>query len=240
MNRQDVTLAGLSPAFEGFRIAPLLSDFHHSPWISARYIREGSSDADQFLRPNLIALTGDFVDRGKEWVPGCMQELAGLRAPERSGRGAGKSTITINARRPPCARVGAKAGIGDLTNCRPALASWRGIAAHRRHGRLLGRSNGWIIRSTAYAVRSRWCCSSSNPDYAEPLKDERVGLMLSGHTHGGQCVFPFISAPVLPSRFGQKYASGLCQGPVTQVFVTRGAGTSWLPVRLGCRVKWHC
>ncbi len=231
VNRQDVTLAGLSPAFEGFRIA-LLSDFHHSPWISARYIREVVTLTNS-LRPNLIALTGDFVDRGKEWVPGCMQELARLRAP--SGVVAVLGNHDHYQRAEATVREGlARAGIGDLTNAGHSI--YRGGESLR----IAGTGDYWREKQRLdhplHGIRrpQSVVLLQHNPDYAERLKDERVGLMLSGHTHGGQCVFPFIGAPVLPSRFGQKYASGLCQGPVTQVFVTRGVGTSWLPVRLGC------
>jgi predicted MPP superfamily phosphohydrolase len=76
---------------------------------------------------------------------------------------------------------------------------------------------------------------SHNPDYVEEIRDHRVGLVLSGHTHGGQVDLPIIGAPVVPSIYGQKYIHGLVQGPATQVFVTRGIGTITPPVRLFCR-----
>lgn len=55
-----------------------------------------------------------------------------------------------------------------------------------------------------------------------------------GHTHGGQCVLPFVGAPIRPSHYGQKYASGLCRGPVAKVFVTTGVGHSFPPIRINC------
>ncbi|MGE3107277.1 MAG: metallophosphoesterase [Phycisphaerales bacterium] len=61
----------------------------------------------------------------------------------------------------------------------------------------------------------------------------RIDLMLSGHTHGGQIRLPFLGAPAVPSRFRQKYAHGLVQGPVCPVLVSAGIGMSVLPVRLG-------
>src|SRR5208283_2665211 len=76
---------------------------------------------------------------------------------------------------------------------------------------------------------------SHNPDFAETLRDRRVGLMLGGHTHGGQVVVPGFGAPIVPSRYGQKYLGGLVQGPSCQVFVTRGVGTVSPPVRSFCR-----
>ena len=76
---------------------------------------------------------------------------------------------------------------------------------------------------------------SHNPDFAETMRDRRVGLVLSGHTHGGQIVVPGWGAPIVPSLYGQKYLHGLVQGPASQVFITRGVGTISPPVRFLCR-----
>lgn len=75
---------------------------------------------------------------------------------------------------------------------------------------------------------------SHNPDLAEKLRDPRVGLMLSGHTHGGQVVFPG-AAPFVPSHYGQKYLKGLVRAPLTSVYVSRGLGTTSTPFRVGSR-----
>ncbi len=58
---------------------------------------------------------------------------------------------------------------------------------------------------------------SHNPDFAERLCDHRVGLILSGHTHGGQVVPPGYGAPIVPSQYGQKYLHGLVEGPCCRV-----------------------
>jgi hypothetical protein len=73
-----------------------------------------------------------------------------------------------------------------------------------------------------------------NPDFAESHPDPRVGLMLSGHTHGGQVYLPQSGSPWIPSRHGDKYRAGLVQGPAARVFVSRGLGESGVPVRLNC------
>lgn len=63
------------------------------------------------------------------------------------------------------------------------------------------------------------------------LLDENFRLMLAGHTHGGQCNFPIVGAPVVPSSHGQRYVKGLIQENNRKLFVTSGIGMSVFPVR---------
>jgi uncharacterized protein len=72
------------------------------------------------------------------------------------------------------------------------------------------------------------------PAFDHESLDGRIDLILSGHTHGGQVRIPFIR-PYLP-RFSGPYIDGLYHvGPAgTPLYVTRGIGTSVLPVRLFC------
>ena len=63
----------------------------------------------------------------------------------------------------------------------------------------------------------------------------RVEVILSGHTHGGQVVLPFVGPAYvpLPERY-RKYASGLYEIRETLLYVNRGIGMSFLPVRFMC------
>jgi predicted MPP superfamily phosphohydrolase len=69
-----------------------------------------------------------------------------------------------------------------------------------------------------------------NPDIF-PLVPARVALTLAGHTHGGQVRIPFIGRPVVPSRFGQRFAAGQVVEGGRHLYVATGVGTSILPVR---------
>jgi uncharacterized protein len=62
----------------------------------------------------------------------------------------------------------------------------------------------------------------------------KVDLTLAGHTHGGQVNLPFVGALVVPSSYGNKYAQGLIEENGKKMFVTKGIGTSILPVRFNC------
>jgi len=69
-----------------------------------------------------------------------------------------------------------------------------------------------------------------NPDIF-PSVPAHVCLTLAGHTHGGQVALPFIGRPVVPSRYGQRYAVGHVEERGKHLFVTSGVGTSILPLR---------
>lgn len=69
-----------------------------------------------------------------------------------------------------------------------------------------------------------------NPDIFPGVQD-RVSLTLAGHTHGGQVDLPLVGPPIVPSKFGQRYASGHIVEGGRHLFVGTGTGTSILPVR---------
>lgn len=62
-----------------------------------------------------------------------------------------------------------------------------------------------------------------HPDFAEKRGEtERIDLLLSGHTHGGQVRLTPWYAPVTMSRYGSKFLGGLVDGTGFRVYVTRG------------------
>lgn len=65
-----------------------------------------------------------------------------------------------------------------------------------------------------------------------PSVPSRVALTLSGHTHGGQ-VRLLGYAPVVPSRFGDRYAYGHMVENDCNLIVSGGLGCSLAPVRFG-------
>ncbi len=65
-----------------------------------------------------------------------------------------------------------------------------------------------------------------------PTVPPRVALTLCGHTHGGQVRLGGWS-PVVPSKFGSRYAYGHIVEDGRHLVVTGGLGVSLLPVRLG-------
>jgi hypothetical protein len=66
-----------------------------------------------------------------------------------------------------------------------------------------------------------------------PRLSERVSLTLAGHTHGGQVRLPWIGAPWVASRFGQRYLRGVYRMGRRTLYVSSGVGQSVFPLRFG-------
>lgn len=67
----------------------------------------------------------------------------------------------------------------------------------------------------------------------QKMKSSRFDLCLAGHTHGGQVAI-LGWAPMRPVGSG-RYSSGFYDVPGCPLFVSRGIGTSVLPIRFGSR-----
>lgn len=231
IDEQTLPLPRLPRTFQGTRIA-FLSDIHHGPYTNISYV-QSIVRTTNLMQPDLILLGGDYSLRDPKYIAPCFEMLAQLRAPmgvfgilgnhdywhglaeTREGFAASKITELTNAGVTFTVR-GERfclAGVDDLWCGRPDLKE--ALADVRPHDACL--------------------LLSHNPDYCETLKDKRVGLVLSGHTHGGQIVFPGGAAPFVPSWYGTKYLRGVVQAPETTVLVSRGLGTSMLPARVGSR-----
>ncbi len=72
-----------------------------------------------------------------------------------------------------------------------------------------------------------------SPDTFPDIKKINFSLLIAGHTHGGQVALPFIGRPIVPSKYGKRYAIGHIHENNRDLFVTSGIGTSILPVRFG-------
>ncbi|GAG45684.1 unnamed protein product, partial [marine sediment metagenome] len=185
------------------------------------------------LRPDAVCLCGDYVHRDRKYIAPCIQELGRLESRLGSYAVLGNHDHWEGANEVRAAL--ARHRIPDLTN--------RGLWLENQGERirLCGVGDLWEDQQDLDAALEEaergdtTLLLSHNPDYAEQIHDERVGLVLSGHTHGGQVVLPFAGAPLIPSRYGEKYLHGLVRTRATQVFVSRGIGTITPPVRFRCR-----
>jgi predicted MPP superfamily phosphohydrolase len=235
---QPIKLAKLPAEFHGFRIVQL-SDIHHSPFLGEAEIGEAARRANA-LRPDLIALTGDYVSHSRDYIAGCARALGQLRAPrgvfavlgnhdhwtDAELMASALASEGIRVLRNECQRIeqGSThfwlAGIDDLMAKRDDLSAAL-VATKRSEARILLAHNPMIIHQAAR---------------------QGVDLVLSGHTHGGQINWQmltgrgdFASVRWLRrpnSRFTR--ARGHANLGLTQIYVNRGLGTVVLPLRYGC------
>lgn len=64
------------------------------------------------------------------------------------------------------------------------------------------------------------------------------GLVVAGHTHGGQVCLPFVGAPVVPGAGPRDWAYGWVGHEDNRMYITSGLGVSILPVRFNMRPEW--
>lgn len=65
-----------------------------------------------------------------------------------------------------------------------------------------------------------------------PQVPDRITLTLSGHTHGGQVRIAGFS-PLVPSRYGNRFAYGHVREGARDIVISGGLGCSIMPVRFG-------
>lgn len=235
--RQIIPLPNLPASFRGTTIA-LLADIHHGPFVPLAYIRHVVALTNS-LQADIVVLVGDYVHRHDHYIAPGIEELGKLQGAlgrfAVRGNHDNQNYHGAHNFRPLSRAALADAKLPDLNNS--------GVWIERGSARLriCGVGDLWTDRQDLRTAlgdateRDAVVLLSHNPDFVETIRDCRVGLVLSGHTHGGQIVLPGYGAPVVPSRYGQKYLYGLVQGPSCPVFVTRGVGTVTPPVRFNCR-----
>ena len=221
---QDLRVSGLPPALDGLRVG-LITDIHHSNTVSAKDVTRAVNllvDA----KPDLTVLGGDYVTFGNRAF---VEPVAELLSPLAS------------------APNGAFAVLGNHDDDRdmPAALTKRGFVV------LKDQRTSVTIRNEAVDIAGIRFWTRRMPHVMQVLKgagpttvllahDPRrlpqaaeldVPLVLSGHTHGGQVLLPGVGAiagrefPVL---------AGEARQINTTLFVSRGVGTVYIPVRINC------
>ena len=232
VERSDVAIPGLAPGLDGLRLV-LISDTHCGPWTRPAYVGKAVRLANA-QRPDAVLLLGDYCHRHRRYIEPGIEPLADLEAPHGVFAVLGNHDHWEDAPRTRAAL--AAGGIVELTNASRRIEKGGGTLAIGGVDDLWtgpqepGRAFAGVPDGVPRILMSH------NPDYAEELPEGlRVDLMVSGHTHGGQVWLPIVGAPIVPSRYRQKYRGGLVDGPRCPVYVSRGLGTITPPVRFLCR-----
>lgn len=231
INRYRIPVPNLPPSFEGLRIVQL-TDLHHGFLVPLDFVKSVVRRANK-AGGDIIVCTGDYVhERNAATQINAVWPLLGeLSAPlgvysvlgnhdhwahtERSMHWLKETGQDLRHKRVPIERGSGRVWLAGAGDC------WED---HRNLDEVLD----GIPEPDCRIVLAH------NPDTADTAFGSRVDLMISGHTHGGQIVFPFIGAPVLPVK-NKTYSSGLKKSPAgTNVFISRGIGWAIIPMRMNC------
>lgn len=223
ITRETIAVSGWPAALSGLRIG-LLTDLHRSQTVGGEMLDRAVSLL-MSEAPDLIVLGGDYVTWGdRRYVGPAADALAPLSAPH-----------------------GVFAVLGNHDNDRdvpPALTSKGFVVLRDARTRLtlggetleLAGLRYWTRKLTdvAYVLRGaspNVILLAHTPMRLIEAAALGVPLVLSGHTHGGQIVLPGIGA-VAAREF--PVVAGFGRRENTAIFVSRGIGTVYVPVRLNC------
>jgi predicted MPP superfamily phosphohydrolase len=203
-----------------------LSDLHcdTEPGLEARV-----ADATRAERPDLVCLTGDYLNRSAALprfhelatalaaIAPCYAVRgnweAGLRAREELFEGTGVIELAGEAAR------------FEARGARIVLAGLPWFAGARAEDALRDAPRDAPI---VFLFHS--------PDLADDAAAHDAALQLSGHTHGGQVRLPWYGALVTLAATDKRFEMGRYEVGAMTLFVTRGVGTSGVgpPVRFLC------
>jgi predicted MPP superfamily phosphohydrolase len=221
--RAIVPVAGLPPSLAGLRVG-FMTDVHCSRWGPA----EDVSRAVHRLmdeRPDLIVLGGDYVTWGdRRFVKPSAEALAPLSArygvygilgnhDDDRYMPAALAAHGIEVLKDARTRLTIKGEILDLVGIRFWTRKAADIASVMRG------STGTVV------------LLAHDPRRLTEAAALNVPLVLSGHTHGGQVVLP-IAGAVAAQKF--PVVAGIGQRHRTTMFVSRGIGTVYVPIRINC------
>ena len=232
LRRARIHLRRLPPALEGLRIA-LLTDLHVGEYARPSLVRRAVRMA-MAERPDMVAVAGDIAADASS-LRATLDELAALAAP------LGVYIVPGNH------------DYGDV-----GIGIWKEAVAE--HPDLRDLTNRWVMREVGAA---RLCIAGvddygeGSPHVALPPPDERdltvllahnpdqaercrrrwddIDLIVSGHTHAGQVRLPLIGALVSSAEHPELYEEGVRRRPWTQVYTSRGIGTTGVPFRFLAR-----
>jgi len=227
--RVDVRIKNLDPALDGYTIAQL-SDLHigaQTPrWWGMRWTRAANAAA-----ADLVVVTGDMVTSGVDFHEDIAEVVGALRGKDgvwvvmgnHDYFGEGEPLVSLLRER----------GVHVLRNEGTVIA----------HGDarffLAGVDDTWTKRDRldlALADRPDGMPAvllQHDPDRFPRAVEHGADLVLSGHTHGGQIAFPFLSRYITASRLAHRFHIGRYTEGDSTLYVHPGLGTTGPPMRLG-------
>ncbi len=210
-----------------------LTDIHAGVYMSRAEIRR-YADQVAALEPDLFLLTGDSISTSMKFLPDCVEEMARVRARYGTFASMGnhdrwygqqgdilamfrkhRITFLLNVNRVIHTEQGplAVAGIDDLLSGYPDLAG--------------------ALQGLGSAIPT--ILLSHRPEIFPRAAAHGVALTLSGHYHGGQIKLGLPGLNFGLAQLLTPYPEGLFRIKDSHLYVSRGIGTTFTPIRLNAR-----
>ena len=180
------------------------------------------------LKPDLIALTGDFLSTSYHQDPRALADLRTLLAQLEAPGGIYAIWGTAEVDRPEFLRpLLDELNIVVLDNQAVEVS----VCGH--HIWLMGISCTRDLAADAAILGEMMAIAPADvftlllyhvPDLMPAARELGVDLFLAGHTHGGQWRVPGFGALLTSSRFWKRYEGGRYSENGTQLYVSRGIG----------------
>lgn len=221
---RDVMVRGLPPSLDGLRIG-MITDVHHSSVVAGYDVSRAVSLLKD-AAPDIVVLGGDYISFFDRTYIAPVAELLAPLASAPQGAFAVLGNHDDEKEMP--AALSAR-GFTVLKDQRTALTI-RGERLDLAGIRFWTRSPAEIanvLRGTGGTT----ILLAHDPRRLTEAAALDVQLVLSGHTHGGQVIVPGIGAVA-----GRKFPvlAGYAMRDNTALFVSRGVGTVYVPVRVNC------
>lgn len=229
--RVSVVLDKLALPFDGYRVVQL-TDLHIGATLDKTWL-EGVVEQTLALDPDIVVITGDLVDGVPSALQGELEPLERLTKRHRVLMVTGNHEYYSDA--PAWLPHFARLGLEVLLNEHVVLeknAHHLVIAGVNDYGagRILPEHETDVFAALRGApVGVETVLLAHQPRSVDDAAASGVGLVLSGHTHGGQ-IWPW--SLLVPLQ--QPYVKGLHRhGDRTQIYVSQGTGYWGPPMRLG-------
>lgn len=236
VHQVQLPISGLHPAFEGMTLAQI-SDLHVGGWMTRERLQYVVHRINK-LKPDYVAITGDFVTRTSQKHNEVLSQALSLLKPRHDVFGVlGNHDHWTNAK--TVKRALRDCGVQELANSFHTIHKDGGVL------HLCGLDDAWAKKADVDRVletlpsQGAAILLAHEPDFADDYaKANRFDVQLAGHTHGGQIQIPMVGPIHLP-KYGEKYTHGLYQIGKPQkkmkLYVNRGVGMVWPYVRFHCR-----
>lgn len=226
----EVSSAVLPGMADGLRIAQI-TDTHFGFDYDAEDFTRVAEKLNE-LQPHIVVFTGDLFEEYAKYPAdeaAIIAALSSISAPHGKYAVLGNHDHGLGAAADSI-RVLEAGGFTVLGNESVTLSAL-GITLTGIDDVFFGK--GGSFDAAAFSWEGFDLVIAHEPDLFTNLADQGLDLMLSGHTHGGQVRVPVLGELILP-YLGREYPMGSYSRAGADLFVSRGLGTSKLPLRFLC------